>query len=98
MEVGLMERVRSVNRRWIYGSYFSLYRPIHPRRNVRGNCPNTEKINTDVRYVFKVSMKKHAFCNARRRTMTTIIVSIGLMSLFLSFLDRYLYPAVFIDV
>ena len=31
MEVGLMEIVQSVNRNWIYDSYFSLYRPIHPR-------------------------------------------------------------------
>src|SRR6218665_498775 len=30
MEVGLMEIVQSVNRSWIYDSYFSLYRPIHP--------------------------------------------------------------------
>jgi len=29
-EAGLMEIVRSVNRSWIYDSYFSLYRPIHP--------------------------------------------------------------------
>ena len=36
MEVGLMKKVRSVNRSWIYGSYFSIYRPIHPRGNVRG--------------------------------------------------------------
>jgi len=34
-----MEIVRSVNRSWIYDSYFSLYRPMHPRGNVRGNCP-----------------------------------------------------------
>src|SRR6218665_2709871 len=36
MEVGLMEIVRSINRSWIYDSYFSLYRPIHPGLNVRG--------------------------------------------------------------
>jgi len=41
-----MEIVRSVNRSWIYDSYFSLYRPIHPGgnvrgENVRGHCPNT---------------------------------------------------------
>ena len=34
-EAGLMEIVRSVNRSWIYDSYFSLYRPIHPG----GKCP-----------------------------------------------------------
>jgi len=40
MEAGLMEIVRSVNRSWIYDSYFSLYRPIHPGGNVRGGkCP-----------------------------------------------------------
>ena len=47
MEVGLVEIVRSVNRSWLYDSYFSLYRPIHPGGNVRGemswggNCSNT---------------------------------------------------------
>src|SRR6218665_4199975 len=35
-EVGLMETVRSVNRSWIYDSYFSLYRPIYPGGNVHG--------------------------------------------------------------
>ena len=36
-----MEIVLPVNRSWIYDSYFSLYRPIHPGGNVRGNCPDT---------------------------------------------------------
>ena len=36
-----MEIVRSVNRSWIYDSYASLYRPIHPGEMSRGNCPNT---------------------------------------------------------
>src|SRR6218665_718635 len=36
MEAGLMEIVRSLNRSWIYNTYFSLYRAIHPGRNVRG--------------------------------------------------------------
>src|SRR6218665_1836482 len=35
METGLMEIVRSLNRSWIYGTYFSLYRAIHPGGNVR---------------------------------------------------------------
>src|SRR6218665_3174980 len=30
MEAGLMEIVRSLNRSWIYDTYFSLYRAIHP--------------------------------------------------------------------
>jgi len=45
MEAVLMNIVRSVNRSWIYDSYFSLYRPIHLGElswgNVRRNCPNT---------------------------------------------------------
>src|SRR6218665_2082202 len=48
MEAGLMKIVRSVNRSWIYVSYFSLYRPIHPGemsggggKCPLGNCPNT---------------------------------------------------------
>jgi len=41
MEVGLMDIVRSVNRSWIYDSYFSLYRPIHPGEMSGVNCPNT---------------------------------------------------------
>ena len=40
MEAGLTEIVRSLNRSWIYDTYFSLYRAIHPGeksgRNVRG--------------------------------------------------------------
>ena len=32
-----MEIVRSVNRSWIYDSYFSLYRPIHPGEMSGGN-------------------------------------------------------------
>jgi len=39
MEAGLMEIVRSLNRNWIYDTYFSLYRAIHPGRKVRGKCP-----------------------------------------------------------
>ena len=30
MEVELMEKVLSVNRSWIYDTYFSLYRAFHP--------------------------------------------------------------------
>ena len=30
MEVGLWEIVRSVNRSWIYDTYFSVYRAFHP--------------------------------------------------------------------
>ena len=46
MEAGLMEIVRSMNRSWIYDTYFSLYRAIHSVRNVRGEmsggkCPDT---------------------------------------------------------
>jgi len=29
MEAGLMELVRSLNRTWIYETYFSLHRPIN---------------------------------------------------------------------
>jgi len=39
MEAGLMETFRSLNRSWIYDTYFSLYRAIHlggsPGGNVR---------------------------------------------------------------
>src|SRR6218665_545568 len=39
MEAGLMEIVRSLNRSWIYDTYFSLglHRAIHPGGKVRGN-------------------------------------------------------------
>jgi len=30
MEAGLLEIVRSINRSWIYDTYSSLYRAIHP--------------------------------------------------------------------
>src|SRR6218665_1549663 len=36
MEVGLMDIVRSVNKSWIYDTYFSLYRAFHPGGKVRG--------------------------------------------------------------
>ena len=36
MEAGLIEIIRSLNRSWIDDAYFSLYRPIHPGRKVRG--------------------------------------------------------------
>src|SRR6218665_722814 len=36
MEAGWTEIVRSVNRSWIYDTYFSLYRAIHPVGKVRG--------------------------------------------------------------
>ena len=36
MEVGLIEIVRSLDRNWIYDTYFSLYRAIHPVVKVRG--------------------------------------------------------------
>src|SRR6218665_393951 len=36
MEVGLMDIVRSVNRSWIYDTWFSLYRAFHPGGKVRG--------------------------------------------------------------
>jgi len=39
MEAGLMEIVRSLNRSWIYDTYFSLYRAIHPGGKVRGKYP-----------------------------------------------------------
>jgi len=39
MEAGLMEIVRSLNRSWIYDTYFSLYRAIHPEKAQRKKCP-----------------------------------------------------------
>src|SRR6218665_2086970 len=36
MELGLIDIVRSVNRSWIYDTYFSLYRAFHPGGKVRG--------------------------------------------------------------
>ena len=44
MEAELMELVRPVNRRWIYDTYFSLYRAIHPGKSpgeCPGECPDT---------------------------------------------------------
>src|SRR6218665_2103107 len=56
MEAGLMEIhvVRSVNRRWIYDSYFSLYRPIHPGGNARGKCPGRDCPNTEYTNIMKL--------------------------------------------
>jgi len=44
MEAELMEIVRSLNRSWIYNTYFSLYRAIHPGEKFGGKmfggkCP-----------------------------------------------------------
>jgi len=38
MEAELMEIVWSVNGSWIYDTYFSLYRAIHPEEKVRWKC------------------------------------------------------------
>src|SRR6218665_1110688 len=50
----LMEIIRSLNRSWIYETYFSLYRAIHPRRksggNVRGEMPLYPIFETIGRY------------------------------------------------
>src|SRR6218665_1141016 len=45
MEDGLMEIVRSLNRSWIYDTYFSLYRAtcIHPGGKFGGKYPDTDK-------------------------------------------------------
>src|SRR6218665_3263311 len=40
MEAGLMEIVRSLNSSWIYDTYFSLYRAIHPGKS-RGKSSDT---------------------------------------------------------
>ena len=45
MEVGCLEIVRSVNRSWIYGSYFSLYTPIHPGGISRGKISRGGKLS-----------------------------------------------------
>jgi len=37
MEAGSMKIVRSLNRDWIYDTYFSLYRAIHPGEKSGGN-------------------------------------------------------------
>ena len=43
MKAGLLEIVRSLNRSWIYDTYFSLCRAIHPgRKSGRGKCPGWE--------------------------------------------------------
>jgi|SRR6218665_818435 len=39
MEAGLMEIVRSLNKSWIYDTYFSLYRPIHLGEKSGGKRP-----------------------------------------------------------
>ena len=41
MEAGVMEIVLPVNRSWIDGAYFSLYRLIHPGGMSGGKCPDT---------------------------------------------------------
>jgi len=38
MEAGLMEIVWSLNRSWIYDTYFGLYRAIHPEEKSGGKC------------------------------------------------------------
>jgi len=38
MEAGLMETVRSLNRSWIYDTYFSFYRAIHPGEKSGAKC------------------------------------------------------------
>ena len=47
MEAALVEIVRSLYRSWLYDSYFSLYRPIHPGKSpgeMSGEkCPDTMK-------------------------------------------------------
>ena len=46
MEAGLMEIVRSLNRNWIFYTYFSLYRPIHPGgKSGRGEMSGYHKIS-----------------------------------------------------
>jgi len=42
MDAGLMEIVLSLNRSWIYDTYFSLYRPIHTGEKSGGKCPDTD--------------------------------------------------------
>jgi len=49
-----MEIVWSVNRSWIYDSYFSLYRPIHPGKNVRGEMSRLNFPNTGCRCRMKI--------------------------------------------
>ena len=45
-----MEIVRSLNRSWIYDTYFSLYRPIHSEEksggNVKGEYPSIHTLKT----------------------------------------------------
>jgi len=42
MEAGLVEIVRSLNRSWIYDTYFSLYRGIRPGEKSGRRCPDTQ--------------------------------------------------------
>jgi len=48
VEAGLTKIVWSVNKSWNHDSYFSLYRPIHPRGNVRGICPANTQLFDDL--------------------------------------------------
>ena len=55
MEAGLMEIVQPLNRSWIYDTYFSLCRAIHPGGKVRGKISG----GGDVRIPYSTDDHRH---------------------------------------
>jgi len=70
MEAGLMEVVRSLNRSWIYDTYFSLYRAIHPGEKSGGMSEGNVRMPVQIH----VSTKTHyiKMCLINRTILTQL--------------------------